>query len=323
MNSPIGSGTPPDTTAPTVSLTAPAAGASLSGTVAVTASATDNVGVAGVQFLLDGANLGAEVTGAGPTYTFNWNTTTATNGTHTLSARARDAAGNTAITNSVNVTVSNTVSSGLLAGYSFNQGSGTTAADSSGNGITGTLSGATWAAAGEYGSALSFDGTSSYVDLGNPAAIQNTGSMTWAAWVKATGNPPDDGQIMAKSNDASGWQFKTSPDTGPETFCVKVSGSSSSAQRYSKTVRTLHTWYHVAAVDKANTATLDIYVNGVLDNGVLRGAIPSSQATSILNVNIGRRTGGYYFKGLIDEVRLYNRALSQAEIQTIMNTPLP
>jgi hypothetical protein len=276
-----------------------------------------------VQFLLDGANLGAEVTGAGPTYIFNWNTTTAGNGTHTLAARARDASGNTAITSSVNVTLSNTVSSGLLAAYSFNQGSGTTAADSSGNGITGILSGATWAAAGEYGGALSFNGTSSYVDLGNPAAIQNTGSMTWAAWVNATGNPPDDGQIVAKSNDASGWQFKTSPDTGLETFGVKVSGSTSSAQRYSKTVRALNTWYHVAAVYNAATATLDIYVNGVLDNGVLRGAIPSSQAPTTLNVNIGRRSGGYYFKGLIDEVQIYNRALSQAEIQTIMNTPLP
>jgi len=312
-----------DTTPPAVSLIAPADGDTLAGTVAVTASATDDVGVAGVQFLLDGANLGAEVTGAGPTYTLNWNTTTAGNGTHPLAARARDASGNTAITSSVNVTLSNTVSSGLLAAYSFNQGSGTTAADSSGNGITGTLSGATWAAAGEYGGALSFNGTSNYVDLGNPTALQNTGSMTWAAWVNATGNPPDDGQIVAKSNDASGWQFKTSPDTGLETFGVKVSGSTSSAQRYSKTVRALNTWYHVAAVYNAATATLDIYVNGVLDNGVLRGAIPSSQAPTTLNVNIGRRSGGYYFKGLIDEVRIYNRALSQAEIQTIMNTPLP
>jgi len=88
-------------------------------------------------------------------------------------------------------------------------------------------------------------------------------------------------------------------------------------------VRALNTWYHVAAVYNAATATLDIYVNGLLDNGVLRGAIPSSQAPTTLNVNIGRRSGGYYFKGLIDEVRIYNRALSQAEIQTIMNTPLP
>src|SRR2546425_8968119 len=53
---------PPDTTPPTVSITAPAASATVAGTVTVSASATDNVGVVGVQFKLDGANVGAEVT---------------------------------------------------------------------------------------------------------------------------------------------------------------------------------------------------------------------------------------------------------------------
>jgi hypothetical protein len=312
-----------DKTPPTVSISAPAAGAKVSGTVTVSASASDNVGVAGVQFLLDGANLGAEVTGSGPTYTTTWNTTTATNGTHTISARARDAAGNTSTAANISVTVSNTVAAaGPVAAYSFNQGSGTTAADISGNGLTGTLAGATWTTSGHHGDALSFNGTTSYVDLGNPALLNGTGSMTWAAWVYATGNPPDDGQIIAKADGSSGWQLKTSPDTGPETFGVKVSGSTTSAQRYSKTVRALNQWYHVTGVYNATTRTLDIYVNGVLDDGVLLGTIPSSQAVANLNVNIGRRSGGFYFKGVIDDVRIYNRALSQTEIQAIMNTPV-
>src|SRR5438132_2849785 len=84
--------TPPDATPPTVSITSPASGATVGGTTTVTASASDNVGVVGVQFLLDGANLGAEDT-ATP-YSMSWNTTTASNGSHTLSAVARDAAGN-------------------------------------------------------------------------------------------------------------------------------------------------------------------------------------------------------------------------------------
>jgi Concanavalin A-like lectin/glucanases superfamily/Bacterial Ig domain len=318
------SGTPPsDTTPPSVSLTAPAAGVSLSGSIAVTASATDNLGIAGVQFLLDGANLGGEVTGPGPTYTFNWSTTTAKNGTHTLSARARDAAGNVSAAANVAVTVSNTTLSGPIAVYSFNQGSDTTAADSSGNGLTGTLFGTAWTSAGKYGNALSFNGTSSYVDLGNPARLNGTGSMTWAAWVLATGTPRDDGQIISKSNETGGWQLKTSPDTGPHTFGVKVSGGAATAQRYSITVRALNTWYHVAGVYNATTLTLDIYVNGILDNGILRGIIPSSQVIPNINANIGRRAAGYYCNGIVDDVRVYDRALSQAEIRTIMNTPLP
>src|SRR5207249_512539 len=85
---------PPDTTPPAVSITAPAANSSVSGTITVSATAADNVSVVGVQFKLDNANLGAETTI--PLYTFTWNTTTVANGTHTLTAVARDAAGNAA-----------------------------------------------------------------------------------------------------------------------------------------------------------------------------------------------------------------------------------
>jgi concanavalin A-like lectin/glucanase superfamily protein len=212
--------------------------------------------------------------------------------------------------------------SGLLAAYAFSEGAGTTIADASGKGHTGTINGATWTATGKYGKALSFNGTTGFVELGNAADLQITGSMTWSAWIFATANPADDGQIISKSGGA-GWQFKTSPDTGPHTFAVAVSPNSSSmTQRYSRTVRQLNTWYHVAGVYNAAARTLDIYVNGVLDNGVLVGTIPASQYNPTQSVNIGRRSGGYYFQGTIDEVRVYNRALSQTEIQADMNTPV-
>src|SRR5207247_2178846 len=94
-----------DTTPPTVAITAPANGATVSSTVTVTASASDNVGVAGVQFLLDGGALGAEDTTA--PYGVAWDTTTTSNGSHTVTARARDAAGNTATSAAVTVTVAN------------------------------------------------------------------------------------------------------------------------------------------------------------------------------------------------------------------------
>jgi hypothetical protein len=98
--------------------------------------------------------------------------------------------------------------------------------------------------------------------------------------------------------------------------------STTTVQRYSTTVRSLSTWYHVAGVYDAAAGTLSTYVNGVLDNGTLSGTVPASQVNSSVNVNIGRRTGGFYFKGLIDEVRIYNRALTEAEVQTDLNTPI-
>ncbi|MFA6908664.1 MAG: Ig-like domain-containing protein [Patescibacteria group bacterium] len=95
-----------DSTDPTVSVTAPANGATVSGTLNVTATASDNVGVVGVQFRLDGNDLGAEDTAS--VYSTSWNTTGATNGSHTLTAIARDAAGNTTTAANISVTVSNT-----------------------------------------------------------------------------------------------------------------------------------------------------------------------------------------------------------------------
>ncbi|PIZ61837.1 hypothetical protein COY17_03515, partial [Candidatus Saccharibacteria bacterium CG_4_10_14_0_2_um_filter_52_9] len=98
----------PDTTPPTVSLTAPTANATVSGSsVALTATATDNTAVSGVQFKLDGNNLGPEDTTS--PYTYTWNTTTLGNGTYVLTAVARDAAGNTKTSTSLTVTVNNTV----------------------------------------------------------------------------------------------------------------------------------------------------------------------------------------------------------------------
>ncbi|HVX48413.1 MAG TPA: Ig-like domain-containing protein [Candidatus Saccharimonadales bacterium] len=99
-----------DTTAPTVSVTAPSSGSTVSGSVNVTANASDDTGVAGVQFKLDGNNLGSEDTSS--PYSATWNTATASNGTHTLTAVARDAAGNTKTSASVTVTVNNTSAGG-------------------------------------------------------------------------------------------------------------------------------------------------------------------------------------------------------------------
>src|SRR5207245_1631319 len=87
------------------SLTAPTAGATVAGTITVRANATDNGTVAGVQCKLDGVNLGAEDTAA--PYSVPWDTTTATNASHTLTAVARDAAGNQATAAAVTVTVFN------------------------------------------------------------------------------------------------------------------------------------------------------------------------------------------------------------------------
>jgi len=214
----------------------------------------------------------------------------------------------------------------LVAGYKFNEGDGRIVHDASGNDITGFIFGATWTTDSPNGSALSFDGSNSYVDLGNPSLLQITGSITCSAWVKAAADLADDGEIVAKSNDVFGWQLKTSLDTGPRTFGVAISAGTGRVQRYSTTVYSLDVWYYVTGVYDAAARTLDIYVNGVLDNGVLTGTIPASQIDAPVNAYVGKRTslygGGYCFNGIIENVRIYDQALNQAEVQADMNTPV-
>jgi hypothetical protein len=100
--------TPGDITAPTVSISSPGNGATVSGAITIAANAADNVGVVGVQFKLDGNNLGAEDTAA--PHSASWDTTSVANGNHILTAIARDAAANSMTSTPVTVSVSNSVS---------------------------------------------------------------------------------------------------------------------------------------------------------------------------------------------------------------------
>lgn len=94
-----------DSTPPLVAIVAPTQGVTLSGTVSISASASDNIGVAGVQFRVDQLNLGPEVTAA--PYGANWNTTSVANGQHSITAVARDTAGNLTTSSTVTVNVLN------------------------------------------------------------------------------------------------------------------------------------------------------------------------------------------------------------------------
>jgi len=108
-----------DTTAPTTSITAPASGATVSGTTTVTATASDNVGVTRVEFLLDGALQATDTTSP---YSWSWNTAAAANGAHALVSKAYDAANNVGISITVSVTVNNVAPGGAdVSGWTVTQ----------------------------------------------------------------------------------------------------------------------------------------------------------------------------------------------------------
>jgi hypothetical protein len=103
-------------TPPTVTMTSPALGATLAGNATVAATASDQVSVTGVQFLLDGAPLGSVVTT--PPYSLIWNSTTVADGAHTLAARATDGAGLSTTSSTVSITVDNTSNLSVVGQWS-------------------------------------------------------------------------------------------------------------------------------------------------------------------------------------------------------------
>ena len=167
-----------DTTAPSVSVSAPSNGLTVSGSaVSVSATATDNVGVAGVQFKLDGVNLGSEDTTS--PYSISWNTTTASNGTHTITAAARDAANNTTTSSAVSITVSNLGSATLnlaVAPSSITAGSSAILSWAATNVLSCTASGAWSGGKSNAGSQSASPTTTSTYILTCPAT--NAASVT-------------------------------------------------------------------------------------------------------------------------------------------------
>ena len=299
-----------DTTPPTVSITAPGAGATVSGTTTVTANAADNGSVAGVQFRVDGANVGAEDTTA--PYSISWDTFASGNGPHTLSAVARDGAGNTTTSANVGVTVQNIAAAGLNGAWAFDESSGTTTADQSGKGNTGTVSGATFVTGGKFNNALSFNGTSNTVTVADSATLDLTTGMTVEGWVRPSTTGGWRTAFVKEQPGNLVYGVYSNNGSNHPSAEVYVNGATRTVEA-SSALPTL-TWSHLATT--YDGATLRLYVNGTQ---AAQLAIAGSILTSNSPVRIGGNgVWGEYFSGQIDEVRVYNRALTASEIQNDM-----
>ena len=284
----------PDSTPPTVSITAPANGATVAGLVTVSASASDNVGVVGVQFLLNGAALGAEDTTA--PYSINWSSTSVANGPYQLSARARDAASNQTTAAVVGVTVNNAALPGLVASYSFENGAGTTATDVSGRGHPGTISGATWTSAGRFGNALVFDGVNDWVTVGDANDLDLTTGMTLEAWVYPTalGSGVWRNVVIKERTGGEVYNLYANGDTStPTTYVVRSAQPKKRLDARGTSQLPLNTWSHLAVT--FDNVTLRIFVDGV-QVGTRAVAGPLLTSTGALRLG-GNSIRGEYFAG--------------------------
>jgi hypothetical protein len=204
---------------------------------------------------------------------------------------------------------------GLVAAYGFDDFGGATTADASGLGNHAVISGATRTASGYSGNALQFNGTSDWVTVNDSASLDLTSGMTLEAWVKPA-NLNGWRTILSKelsTNDAV-YSFYASDDTNKPWMGQIINGSVKPLSGVSSL--TANTWSHVTATYDGQTQRL--YVNGVqVSQRAQTGAIQTSNYVMRIG---GNSIWGEYFQGTIDEVRIYNRALSSTEVGTDYKT---
>lgn len=219
------------------------------------------------------------------------------------------------------IIVENASAAQQLIGYwSFDEGTGTQAHDYSGNNLFGTLMGNTSWTQGISGTALTFDGVDDFVDILDAPAFDNapTQGFTYSAWIKATSFPdPQYNMIMGHflpyvgvrgncCNYRTVVSILTDPDFDPTTNAVQVAAQGA-------TTLAPNTWYHVAATYSA-PGTLSLYINGKLDATLpVTGLIVDANDHFLIGKYTSTNTN-YEFTGVIDEVKIYNYALSETEI---------
>lgn len=217
------------------------------------------------------------------------------------------------------------ITTGLIGYYPLDEGAGNVARDMSGAGHNGTLyNGATWISPGHQGSGVNFNGTTdTRIDLGTWNPAEGTGQLSLALWMRWAGGGGTYQGLIGKRNtwpDTTMFQFQVRPENGG-TFRIET-GSAAIISPDNTLDSLAQTWMHVAATFDGTTARL--YLNG---QQVAVGAFALNTAGAASNMGIGSVTGGgagfsgntEVFSGAIDEVFIYNRALSEEELALIMS----
>ena len=209
------------------------------------------------------------------------------------------------------------ITTGMVGHWKFDETSGTTATDSSGNNNTGTLTNSPTWTTGKIGGALSFDGVNDYADIGT-MDISGSG-ITIAAWVKADSFlSAIDTRFISKANSTAEqghyWMLGQTNSGGDKLrFRLKAGGSTQTLIASSGDLP-INTWFH--AIATYDGTTMRLYKDGIEVGSVAKSGTINTDTT--IPANIGRNPdGSNHMDGTMDDVRIYNRALTSADISAL------
>jgi len=209
---------------------------------------------------------------------------------------------------------------GLVASWHFDEGSGTTAYDSSGNNYDGTVSGAIWDN-GKFNKALNFDGTDDRVDCGDIDALDSVTAISITAWVYRHGNGVGDWNGIVNKRYSSGspynvWSLDFYSNTHQPEMCI----SSSAGQDCATSPENIPLNEWVFIVGTFDNSEIKLYVDGI-EKASLSKTGPSLSSEHPVTIGAIWTTTEWYhfFDGLIDEVNIFNKALTTEEISDLYN----
>ncbi len=221
----------------------------------------------------------------------------------------------------------------LMAWYKLDDGSGTTAVDSSANGNNGTLEGSpVWVVTGQVNGALQFDDGNDYVDLGDDELFNPTGSFSIALWAYIEDWSQEWSHVMISRRGewGVGWQLRRNGAWwglgAADGICFSTGGVGHAGTAINDTPTDapppLNQWVHIAAVYDSTNSKKRIYIDGVEQVEYATDPWPINPTTH--NVYLGARANAdndgqeAFFTGMLDDVRLYDKALLQEEIASVM-----
>jgi len=219
---------------------------------------------------------------------------------------------------------------GLISHWAFDETSGTTASDSQGTN-DGTLQGgmgdANWVD-GQLGPGLEFDGMNDYIDSTDINEMDGASQLSAGAWIFPTALTNQDGILQKRLSSFDRFNLKLGGSGVGGTDDIFINLAAGDQNSYAYTTGdfiTINQWYHVFMVFDGTTSgdanRLKLYIDGIQRTLTFNAAIPSATADISDNFRIGidNNSAGRFFTGTIDEVRVYNRALSAQEVLDIYN----